>query len=312
MPELVTCMRARCRLGRGYVARNRSRAKGVEPAPITMQSPTSSTLLREPLLRSTTPQRLNVRVRSSGSRGRISADKSAEALADAPLAAPSIFSLPKELLVVLLIDFLNSYRSFGFRSVQYQYLTNEFGLSDLETGSLLGVQAWFLVIFGMIGAMLVDTMGVRKTALAALSVATISRAILTFGQSTFSLKVALLGLSPFGEAVLSTGIYTVALKKLTTPREASASQTVELSVHSCPLAVNPPAYKVAVPTRCAPQRRAVSPLGCSTESSISPGRSPISSRTRCGGRTTACRRGRPRGSGRAYRSLGCACTSSAP
>ena len=30
------------------------------------------------------------------------------------------------------IDFLNSYRSFGFRSVQYQYMVNEYGLSDVE------------------------------------------------------------------------------------------------------------------------------------------------------------------------------------
>ena len=32
-------------------------------------------------------------------------------------------SLPNEVWIVLAIDFLNSYRSFGFRSVQYQYLT---------------------------------------------------------------------------------------------------------------------------------------------------------------------------------------------
>ena len=40
--------------------------------------------------------------------------------------------------------------------------------------------------------------------------------ILTFGTSREAMLVALLGLSPFGEAVLSTGIYTVALKKLKT------------------------------------------------------------------------------------------------
>ena len=45
----------------------------------------------------------------------------------------------------------------------------------------------------------------------------VSRAVLTFGRSRDALLLALIGLSPFGEAVLSTGIYTVALKKLTTP-----------------------------------------------------------------------------------------------
>ena len=57
----------------------------------------------------------------------------------------------------------------------------------------------------------------RRTAIASLSVAVVSRAVLTFGRSREALLLALVGLSPFGEAVLSTGIYTVALKKLTTP-----------------------------------------------------------------------------------------------
>ena len=97
--------------------------------------------------------------------------------------------LPREVWIVLAIDFLNSYRSFGFRSVQYQYLTkcvrpapmamaslavtpqlhrftcmrSEFALTDLETGQLLGIQAWLLVIFGFLGAMMVDVFGVRRT-----------------------------------------------------------------------------------------------------------------------------------------------------
>jgi hypothetical protein len=36
----------------------------------------------------------------------------------------------------------------------------------------------------------------------------VSRAVLTFGRSRHALLLALLGLAPFGEAVLSTGIYT--------------------------------------------------------------------------------------------------------
>ena len=96
-------------------------------------------------------------------------------------------------------------------------MVNEFGLSDMETAYWLGVQSWLLVIFGMLGAVLVDSYGVRRTALASLGVAVVSRALLTFGRSRHTLLFALLGLAPFGEAVLSTGIYTVALKKLTTP-----------------------------------------------------------------------------------------------
>ena len=35
-------------------------------------------------------------------------------------------------------------------------MVNEFGLSDVETAYWLGVQSWLLVIFGMLGAVLVN------------------------------------------------------------------------------------------------------------------------------------------------------------
>lgn len=147
-----------------------------------------------------------------------------------PSSLQLLCSLPRETWVVLAIDFLNSYRSFGFRSVQYQYLTNEFGLDDMEAGNLLGMQAWLLVIFGFLGAVLVDSFGVRRTALCALAVAAVSRGMLTFSTERHTMMVALLGLAPFGEAVLSTGIYTVALKKLTTPATRSFAFGVQYGI----------------------------------------------------------------------------------
>ena len=45
-----------------------------------------------------------------------------------------------------------------------------------------------------------------------------SRAVLTFGRSRHALLFALLGLAPFGEAVLSTGIYTGGIR---CPRRAA-------------------------------------------------------------------------------------------
>ena len=205
------------------------------------KSPSTSTLLREPLLRSSA-QTVSVRVRSSGSKTQLvipahgapsSADSSPDLSRDEP-KAPSPFELvrrmPYEVWIVLLIDFLNSYRSFGFRSVQYQFLTNEYGLSDIETGQVLAQQAWLLVIFGFLGAMIVDSFGVRQTALCALVVSAISRGLLTFGRTKQTMLIALLGLSPFGEAVLSTGIYTVALKKLTTPETRSMAFGVQYGI----------------------------------------------------------------------------------
>ena len=44
-------------------------------------------------------------------------------------------ALPNSVRLVLLLVFLNSFRSFGLRFVQQLYLTNEFGLDDLEAAS---------------------------------------------------------------------------------------------------------------------------------------------------------------------------------
>ena len=57
----------------------------------------------------------------------------------------------------------------------------------------------------------------RKTALIALSVSLCSRGLITFVQSRTVLYFACVTLTPFGDAVLSAGLYTVGLKKLTPP-----------------------------------------------------------------------------------------------
>lgn len=90
-------------------------------------------------------------------------------------------------------------------------------MEDVQAGSLLGFNAWLQVVFGLLGAVLTDRFGVRRTAIAALSVAVVARGILAFARSQVAVRVVLLALTPCGEALLSTGIYTVALKKLTTP-----------------------------------------------------------------------------------------------
>ena len=127
-------------------------------------------------------------------------------------------ALPSQVFIIFFLEFLNSYRNFGLRFVQYQYISNEFDMTDVETGSLLGVKSTMDIVFGIAGSLLTDAIGVRKTALMALSMATIGRLFFVLGRSSTALWITSLTFSPFGEAVLGTGIYTVALKKLTPPR----------------------------------------------------------------------------------------------
>ena len=136
-------------------------------------------------------------------------------------------ALPNSVRLVLLLVFLNSFRSFGLRFVQQLYLTNEFGLDDLEAASVLGTSASLHVAFGLIGAVLTDAVGVRRVALTALSVSVVGRGLLAFGRSRTAVYAAFYLFSPAGEALLATGLYRVALKKLTTPKTRAFAFAVE-------------------------------------------------------------------------------------
>eukprot|EP01051_Picozoa_sp_SAG22_P013770 SAG22_NODE_1581_length_4066_cov_1.922107_3_plen_456_part_00 len=127
-------------------------------------------------------------------------------------------ALPRAVFIIFAVEFLNSYRGYGINYIQYQYVNNEFGPSDLETGSLLGVKSTMDIVFGICGSLATDAFGVRQVSMAALAMALVGRGLLVFGRGPVALWAACLFFSPFGEAVLSTGIYNVALKKLTPPR----------------------------------------------------------------------------------------------
>jgi hypothetical protein len=125
--------------------------------------------------------------------------------------------LPSQVITVLSLEFLNSFRSFGLRFVLYNYITNEFHITDVHAGTLLGMKGFVDIVFGLSGSILVDIIGVRKISLIAMSVAIIGRTLLAFGRTQYTLYISLFLFSPMGDALLSTGLYRVALKKLTTP-----------------------------------------------------------------------------------------------
>lgn len=125
--------------------------------------------------------------------------------------------LPSQVFIVLLLELLNSFRVFGLRFVLYNYITNEFAISDAQAGTLLGIKGFIDVIFGLAGSLLVDIMGVRAVSITALSIAIVGRSLMAFGTTKATLYTALFFFSPCGEAMLSMGLYRVALKKLTTP-----------------------------------------------------------------------------------------------
>jgi hypothetical protein len=128
-----------------------------------------------------------------------------------------LLGLHDQAYLVLFLIALNSFRNFGLRTMQYQLLTDEYGLTDEEAGVLLGIKAALSSIIGFVGAALTDVFGVRKVAIHSLSLALIGRGMLVVGRSRLSLYTAQLFFSPLGESLLNVGLYNVALRKLTTP-----------------------------------------------------------------------------------------------
>lgn len=127
------------------------------------------------------------------------------------------FLLPSQVSTILLLEFMNTFRSYGLRVVLYNYITNEYNIGDTRSGVLMGIKSLVDIGVGLLGSILVDFIGVRRVSITALSIAIVGRTLLAFGKTTTTLYLALFVLSPFGDALLSVGLYRVALKKLTTP-----------------------------------------------------------------------------------------------
>jgi hypothetical protein len=140
--------------------------------------------------------------------------------------------LPSQIYIVLLLEFLNTFRSYGLRMILFNYITNEYNVSDSEAGKLLGMKSLIDIGAGLIGCILVDFWGVRRLSVVALSIASVARALLAFGRRKEMLHVALLLCSPLGDALLSIGLYRVALKKLTTPMTRPLAFAVSYAIQN--------------------------------------------------------------------------------
>ena len=131
-----------------------------------------------------------------------------------------MFAFPKIVWMLMLLEVLDHYRLNGLKYVQTLYVVNEFGFDDIEASFLLGIKGSMDTVFAIIGGFVVDAIGLRKTAIIGLCIGLPGRMIWAFdfsgGKSL--LYLACFIFSPFGESLLATGLYKVALKKYTTPR----------------------------------------------------------------------------------------------
>lgn len=156
-------------------------------------------------------------------------------LKELPTATESLISfllLPSQTFIVIFLEFMNTFRSYGLRIIIFNYITNEYSISDTEAGKMLGIKSLIDIFVGLIGCIIVDLWGVRKLSLTALSIASVARALMAFGRSREILYIALFICSPLGDALLSIGLYRVALKKLTTRHTRPLAFAVSYAVQN--------------------------------------------------------------------------------
>ena len=140
-----------------------------------------------------------------------------------------VIGLPSTLLVVFLLEFMNGYAVFGSLGAQFIFITNEYKLSDGDAGSLLSIKGVVSLITGVVGSVMTDAIGVRKTTNIATMIALLGRLLFAFGRSLRSMQLGLMA-SATGDAMLSSGIYMVALKKLTTPAQRTFAFSVSYAL----------------------------------------------------------------------------------
>ena len=75
----------------------------------------------------------------------------------------SLSSSPPELYKAYLLKFLDSYAYFSFSLVFTLFLSEDFGLSDVEAGTIYGAWGALITVFGLFTGTIIDRLGVAKS-----------------------------------------------------------------------------------------------------------------------------------------------------
>jgi len=75
----------------------------------------------------------------------------------------SLQGSPPELYWAYALKFLDSYSYFSFSIILTLFLSDDFGFSDVEAGTVYGAWGAFITIYGLLTGMVVDNLGVAKS-----------------------------------------------------------------------------------------------------------------------------------------------------
>lgn len=122
----------------------------------------------------------------------------------------SLSGAPPELWKAYLLKFLDSYAYFSFSLVTVLYLSDEFGLSDVQAGSVYGAYGALVTAFGLLAGPAIDNLGVAKCLRLGFATSLFARVALFLCTSRAvalaCLLVALPASSCLGIPVLTVGV----------------------------------------------------------------------------------------------------------
>jgi MFS family permease len=122
----------------------------------------------------------------------------------------SLKNSPPELYKVYALKFLDSYSYFSFSIIFTLFLSDDFGYSDIEAGTIYGVWGAMITVYGFCTGFLVDNFGVSKSLKLGYGLSLLARCGIFFTTSRTILLLHLYGTLPLGSClgipVLMTGI----------------------------------------------------------------------------------------------------------
>lgn len=126
----------------------------------------------------------------------------------------AVLDAPRELFIVLLLKMLSSYAYFSTLLVLSLWLTDEIGLSDIAAGWVYGVYGMATTVWGIVGGVAIDWMGVKVSIALGSALATVSRVILMSSVSKTTTIVVLWTALPLAES-MGIPVMSVAIKRYT-------------------------------------------------------------------------------------------------
>ena len=126
----------------------------------------------------------------------------------------SLSNSPSELWKAYLLKFLDSYAYFSFSLVFTLFLSDDFGMSDIQAGTVYGAWGALITVFGLFTGTVIDNLGVAKCLRIGFVLSFVTRVVIFACSSRVVLLVCLLVTLPFSNC-LGIPVLTVGIRRYT-------------------------------------------------------------------------------------------------